>query len=66
MFRRGGLWNGLRYAAAVLLGMPRTWPTARFQRTRRLRVASSEEVPYQLDGNPGGICPSKSRRCRAD
>ena len=27
------------------------------RRMRRLRVTAEEEVPYQLDGDPGGVLP---------
>ena len=57
MFHGGGLWNGLRYAAAVLLGMREDLADCTIQRTRRLRITAAEEVPYQLDGDPGGILP---------
>ena len=56
-FRHGSLWHGLRYTAAVLLGRHQAMADCTTRRVRRLRVASGAEVPYQLDGDPGGLLP---------
>jgi diacylglycerol kinase family enzyme len=56
-FKEGSLWNGLRYLGGILLGQHRTWPDCVTVRTRRLRIESTEPVPYQLDGDPGGYLP---------
>lgn len=56
-FRRGSLWHGLRYAAAILAGRHQRMADCLVRRTRRLRVSSEAEVPYQLDGDPGGSLP---------
>jgi diacylglycerol kinase (ATP) len=56
-FSRGSTWQTARYLAAAYLGLHQRmadWTTCR---TRRLRIDSAAEVPYQLDGDPGGTLP---------
>ncbi len=57
MFRRGNIWHGLRYLAAVLLGRHQALADCTIRRARRLRITAEDEVPYQLDGDPGGVLP---------
>ena len=57
-FRRGSLWHGLRYLAAVKLGTPSA--AGRLRPLAGRGVFGSpprREVPYQLDGDPGGVLP---------
>jgi diacylglycerol kinase (ATP) len=56
-FRRGGLWNGLYYTAAVLTGVHHWLADFAHRRVTRFRVTSEAKVPYQLDGDPGGFLP---------
>ena len=56
-FARGGLWHGLRYAGGVLTGTHPRMRDVVVQRVRRLTVSADTEVPFQLDGDPGGILP---------
>jgi len=56
-FEHGSLWHGLRYTAAVLLRRHRRLRDCDIRRAARLRIESDEEVPYQLDGDPGGTLP---------
>ena len=56
-FGGGSLWHGLRYAVAVLLGRHQRMADCTTRRVRRLRITSEQEVPYQLDGDPGGFLP---------
>ncbi len=63
-FRGGNLWRGLFYLSAVLTGQHRAWSETRLHRFQRLRIeagltkgVSVERVPYQLDGDPGGVLP---------
>jgi diacylglycerol kinase (ATP) len=56
-FRNGGLMHGLLYASAVLTGTHRQLADFAQRRCRRLRVTSEKQVPYQLDGDPGGFLP---------
>jgi diacylglycerol kinase family enzyme len=55
--RRGGLISGLGYLAAILARLHHRLPSYAARRVRRLRLTSEAEVPYQLDGDPGGILP---------
>jgi diacylglycerol kinase (ATP) len=56
-FRSPGFWNGLRFAAAVVLGRHAALGDCVMLRSRRIRVDSPGRVPYQLDGDPGGWLP---------
>lgn len=56
-FRQGSIWHGLRYLAAVLTGRHQALPDCLTGRVRRVRITSDAEVPYQLDGDPGGMLP---------
>ncbi len=56
-FRRGSLWHSLRYAGGVLLGRHQRMADCTTRRVRRLRITAETEVPYQLDGDPGGLLP---------
>jgi diacylglycerol kinase (ATP) len=56
-FHHGHLWRGLGYAAAALLGCHHRMADCTIGRARRLRITSEGEVPYQLDGDPGGFLP---------
>ncbi len=56
-FQRGSLWHGLRYLGGVVFGRHRSWKECVIRRTRRIRIAADEPVPYQLDGDPGGQLP---------
>jgi diacylglycerol kinase family enzyme len=56
-FQRGGLWNGLRYLAAVLLERHQKLLQYTGIRAARLRIESEVEVPYEIDGDPGGVLP---------
>ena len=56
-FRHGSLLAGVRYAAAVFLRRHHRLADCTMARVRRLRITADEEVPYQLDGDPGGVLP---------
>ncbi len=56
-FDRGSLLSGLKYAAAVYLRRHQRLADCTMARVRRLRITSEAEVPYQLDGDPGGFLP---------
>lgn len=57
-FRRGSLFHGLWYTAAVQLGgWHRLLRDCVTRQARRLRITSDEPVAYQLDGDPGGVLP---------
>lgn len=55
--QRGSLWHGLRYAAYIRLGWHQRMADWTTRRVRRLRITSDAPVPYQLDGDPGGVLP---------
>jgi diacylglycerol kinase (ATP) len=56
-FRHGGVWHGLLYAGAVLLGQHHRLADFAVRRAGRLRITADSPVPYQLDGDPGGWLP---------
>jgi diacylglycerol kinase family enzyme len=56
-FKRGSLWNGLKYASLVWLGSHQRSAECRMARTPRLRITAEVPVPVQLDGDPGGQLP---------
>jgi YegS/Rv2252/BmrU family lipid kinase len=56
-FRRGSLWNGLKYLYGVYSGQHTRWPDFCTRQASRFRIESDDEVPYQLDGDPGGYLP---------
>jgi len=56
-FRRGRLAAGLWYLSQVLLRRQHRLSDCTIRRVKRLRVESDEQVPYQIDGDPGGWLP---------
>ncbi len=57
-FRGGNLFNAVRYLLGVVTRQHRKWQDTEFKSVRRIRIESkSENVPYQLDGDPGGMLP---------
>ena len=56
-FRGGNLFRGLFYLTAVLLRQHRGWKYSKFGRFKKVLIESDGEVPYQLDGDPGGMLP---------
>jgi len=56
-FGRRSFWHGLRFVAAVVLGRHDRMRDCTTAQVRRLRLTSEEPVPYQLDGDPGGLLP---------
>ena len=56
-FGRGGWWHTLRYAAGVAVRRHQRMADCTVRRVKRLRIAADVEVPYQLDGDPGGVLP---------
>ena len=56
-FRGGNLLKGLFYLTAVMARQHRKWKYSHFTRFSRIRIESDERVPYQLDGDPGGVLP---------
>ena len=56
-FREGSLWHGMRYLTAVTLGKHAELTDCRATRSRMVKIESDANVPYQLDGDPGGMLP---------
>jgi len=56
-FKEGSLWNGLMYLGGVVFGQHRAWQDCVAKKTRRIRIESDEEVPFEIDGDPGGYLP---------
>jgi diacylglycerol kinase (ATP) len=56
-FRRGSLWHGLRYLLGVATGRHRHWPDYQHVQVPALRIECDEPIPYQCDGDPGGLLP---------
>lgn len=56
-FRRGNPCSGFWYAATIWARQHRRLGLCAERRVRRLRITADAEVPYQLDGDPGGMLP---------
>jgi diacylglycerol kinase family enzyme len=56
-FAGGSWWHGLRYIGYVALGRHQKLPDYRSTMASRVHIESDEPVPYQLDGDPGGMLP---------
>ena len=56
-FRGGNLFRGLFYLVSVLLRRHKNWTNSKAYHFTKLTMESDQEVPYQLDGDPGGTLP---------
>ncbi len=56
-FRHGSLWHGLKYIGRILLQNHQRLSDYASETAVRIRIESDEPVPYQLDGDPGGMLP---------
>jgi diacylglycerol kinase family enzyme len=56
-FKEGSLWSGLMYLGGVMLGQHEAMQDFTRVQTRRLVIEAASNVPYQLDGDPGGELP---------
>jgi YegS/Rv2252/BmrU family lipid kinase len=56
-FREGSLWNALVYLGGIMFGQQESMQDFTHIQTRRLRIEATPDVPYQLDGDPGGTLP---------
>ena len=56
-FRGGNLFRGLFYLAAICLRQHRGWKYSHLSQFKKIRIEADERVPYQLDGDPGGVLP---------
>lgn len=56
-FKEGSFWNGIRYLSGVVLGQHESFQDFITVKAKRIRLESDGEVPFQLDGDPGGYLP---------
>lgn len=56
-FRGGSLWLGLMYLWAVFTRSHKRRSDCRIGKCETLRLESRQEVPYQIDGDYGGVLP---------
>jgi len=56
-FRGGNLLRGLFYLVAICLRQHRGWGFSHFRQFDKIRIEADQRVPYQLDGDPGGVLP---------
>ena len=58
-FQHGSWWNTLRYLSGVILDQHHGWDDCFTHQVRKIRIESNREteVPFQLDGDPGGVLP---------
>jgi len=56
-FRHGGLWRSMGYFWRLWWGQHQRMAEFRHVRSRHFRLSSTGVVPYQLDGDPGGVLP---------
>lgn len=56
-FRGGSFWKGILYLGGVLLRQHRTWRDTHLERTPWIKIEADEEIPFQIDGDPGGTLP---------
>lgn len=56
-FRGGSLWLGLMYLWAIFTRSHKRHSDCRIGKCEALRLESRQEVPYQIDGDYGGVLP---------
>ena len=56
-FEHGSWWKGLTYLLGVALEQHASWREFQWIQTQRVRIEADDSVPYQLDGDPGGVLP---------
>ena len=57
LFPGGSLLHGLRYLSGILRNRHQQGTDCQRLSAERIRIESEREVPYQLDGDPGGLLP---------
>lgn len=58
-FEGGSFWHGLMHLSAVILGQHKNLAGVESVRTPCLTVEADQDVPFQLDGDPGGSLPAE-------
>lgn len=56
-FRDGRFWKGLVYFLGVVTQTHTRWDDWHCERACRIEITSDDTVPYQIDGDPGGVLP---------
>lgn len=56
-FHGGSLWHGIKHVGHVLLRRHKRLPEYKCEIATQVRIEADEPVPYQLDGDPGGMLP---------
>jgi diacylglycerol kinase family enzyme len=56
-FQGPSFWRGLIHLGAIMLRRHREWGNCVTTRATAVRIESDTEVPYQMDGDPGGTLP---------
>lgn len=56
-FREGSFLSGLTYLTGVLLRQHEHWEDCIMSVAPRFRLEADKQVPYQIDGDPGGFLP---------
>jgi diacylglycerol kinase family enzyme len=64
-FDGGSLWHGLKYVAHIFLRRHERLSAYKCHMATRVRFEADEPVPYQLDGDPGGMLPLEITMLRA-
>lgn len=59
--RRGHLVPSLWYLMNIICGRHQSLSDCTIRRVRKLRISADAEIPYQLDGDPGGCLPVEVR-----
>ncbi len=57
LFQGGSFWAGMRYLVGVVCGGHGRMSDCVTAQATRIVIESDEAVPYQLDGDPGGMLP---------
>lgn len=60
-FTGDSFWHGLYHFSAVMLGQHQSLEGFQAVRATHLRIESDQQVPYQVDGDPGGFLPVEVR-----
>jgi diacylglycerol kinase (ATP) len=55
--RRGGLLAAIQYLPSMFLGTQSKLSDCTTQRAQKFRIESTQEVHYEIDGDPGGVLP---------
>lgn len=56
-FRGGSFWKGLLHLTNVLLRRQHLSRRVQMVRAKRIRLEADASVPFQIDGDPGGVLP---------